>query len=149
MLNRALLADSDYEYDYDNPENKKIVIFVDWSRFGSFLPYTTARGNIQTAAGAIAKFMDYLADELNADHDKMTLIGFSLGAHVAGMVGQNISIGRIIGIDPAGPLFSVDEFDKRLNNDSAQYVECIHTGGWMNLQDHICTNDIFINGGKR
>lgn len=68
------------------------------------------------------------------------------------MTGQNIEdgkIGKIIGLDPAAPLFHINDPSTRLNNESGKYVECIHTGNWMAIQDHICTNDIFVNGGKQ
>jgi pancreatic triacylglycerol lipase len=129
----------------------QILIFVDWSKGAKLLSYMKARENVEIAAESTSKFIEKLHNEHQVNYDSITLIGFSLGAHVVGLAGQkleNVKLPRIIGIDPAGPLFSLEEFQRRINNESAKYVECIHAGSWMNLQEHICTNDIFINGGK-
>jgi hypothetical protein len=47
----------------------------------------------------------------------------------------------------AGPLFSVDEPDKRISPDSASYVECIHTGYPMSIRSAVCQADFFMNTG--
>jgi hypothetical protein len=56
------------------------------------------------------------------------LIGHSLGAHIAGNVGKffNGTIGRITGLDPAGPLFQTTSEDA-LSSDNALFVDSIHT----------------------
>lgn len=53
-------------------------------------------------------------------------------AHVAGHIGKNVANGRIntiIGLDPAGPLFTVGNPGGRLDAADAVYVEAIHTNG--------------------
>jgi pancreatic triacylglycerol lipase len=58
-----------------------------------------------------------------------------LEAHVAGMTGKNVRggrIGTIVGLDPAGPLFSVNNPSQRLASGDAIYVEAIHTNGRAN-----------------
>ncbi|KAJ7990143.1 hypothetical protein DPEC_G00297270 [Dallia pectoralis] len=57
------------------------------------------------------------------------LVGFGVGAHVAGIAGACLegAVGRITGLDPFSPQFS--EADSRLSLDytDAQYVDVIHT----------------------
>lgn len=61
------------------------------------------------------------------------LIGHSLGAHVAGNVGRTaknltgIPVGRLTGLDPAGPLFNFVLDDVRLRKTDAELVDVIHT----------------------
>lgn len=58
------------------------------------------------------------------------VIGHSLGGHVVGYTGKNVEKGRIntiYGLDPAGPLFSIEDPNERLANTDAYYVETIHT----------------------
>ena len=60
---------------------------------------------------------------------KTFCVGHSLGAHVCGFMGResNVQLDKIIGMDPAGPIFEKNfEFD-RLNSGSAKMVEAIHT----------------------
>lgn len=61
----------------------------------------------------------------------LTLVGHSLGAHVAGMCAKRMNstekIGTIIGLDPASVGFKFDEKDKRLSDTDADYVQVIHT----------------------
>ena len=65
------------------------------------------------------------------------LIGFSLGAHVAGFTGMEIqNISRITGLDPASPLFEGYPARVRLDPTDASFVDVIHSNG-----------DSFIRGG--
>ncbi|XP_064606656.1 pancreatic lipase-related protein 3-like [Liolophura sinensis] len=66
------------------------------------------------------------------------LIGHSLGAHVAGYAGSQLNgaLGRISGLDPAGPLFEDSHTKVRLDSTDALFVDVIHTNG-----------DKFIEGG--
>ncbi|XP_067103024.1 lipase member I-like [Osmerus mordax] len=57
------------------------------------------------------------------------LIGFGVGAHVAGMAGKCLhgAIGRITGLDPFAPVFSEANISFSLSYTDAQYVDVIHT----------------------
>nr|XP_040582970.1 inactive pancreatic lipase-related protein 1-like [Lepeophtheirus salmonis] len=79
------------------------------------------------------------------------LIGFSLGAHVCGIVGSNIpNCSRISGLDPAGPAFSGKETKFRLDKDDADFVDVIHTNGFglgiYHSSGHV---DFYANGGEK
>lgn len=71
-------------------------------------------------------------------------------AHVCGNAGNYLEtkkIHKIIGLDPAGPLFDVKKPDTRINSKSAEYVECIHTGYSLGIRAPICQVDFFVNKG--
>lgn len=55
----------------------------------------------------------------------------------------------MIGLDPASRLYSMADRGSRITNDSAKYVECIHTGFWLGTRDPFCQVDFFVNGGMR
>jgi len=70
----------------------------------------------------------------NASAADFHLIGFSLGAHVAGFAGKKVQesgkqlkVGRITGLDPASPGFDFDSPDVRLDKADAKFVDVIHT----------------------
>lgn len=80
----------------------------------------------------VANLLDFLHENGFIQWNQVGLVGFSLGAHVAGHAGKNVRRGRInhiIGLDPAGPLFSVSNPAGRLDAGDAVYVEGIHTNG--------------------
>jgi Lipase len=53
-----------------------------------------------------------------------------LGAQVAGYAGQGVAkLGRITGLDPAGPLFQYTPPHVRLDPTDAQFVDAYHTNG--------------------
>jgi len=81
-------------------------------------------------------------------------LGFSLGAHVSGIAGWTVQnrtdgekVGRITGLDPAGPKFFLKTKERRLNPDDATFVDVIHTShlGYFLQMGHV---DFFPNGGK-
>lgn len=82
------------------------------------------------------------------------LLGISLGAHIAGWTGKyfqrykKTKLGRITGLDPAGPCFSSAYPEQRLDKTDAEYVDIIHTNklvqGITEALGHV---DFFVNGG--
>lgn len=84
------------------------------------------------------------------------IVGHSLGAHIAGFTGKTINtslstkLGRITGLDPAGPGFSgfLVTDDERLNRNDAEIVLVIHTDqGKFGYMGPCGTTDIYANGG--
>ena len=85
---------------------------------------------------------------------KTFCVGHSLGAHVCGFMGResDVPLEKIIGMDPAGPLFERNFEIDRLNSGSAQMVEAIHTntGGFgLGIKKPVGIRDIYVNGGKK
>lgn len=81
------------------------------------------------------------------------LIGYSLGAHIAGYAGNIVKgIGRISGLDPASFYFRDAEKSVKLDANDAEFVDVIHTDvssrlgfGLKEAMGHV---DFYPNGGK-
>jgi len=142
-MSAALLEHGDYN-----------VISVDWSG-GSMPPYTQATANTRLVGREIALLVNTLVAEFGASAGDVHLIGHSLGAHTSGYAGQNITgLGRITGMDPAGPYFQWMPTFVRLDPSDATLVDIIHSngvanfalGGWGSSQPmgHL---DFYPNGG--
>lgn len=103
------------------------VIVVDWNK-GAQLPYEQACANSRVAGAVIAQFLEDLMKNKGVRSRDIHLIGFSLGAHTAGYVGERIqNLGRISGLDPAGPYFENTAAEVRLDSTDADFVDVIHT----------------------
>ncbi|KDR07328.1 pancreatic lipase-related protein 3-like [Zootermopsis nevadensis] len=79
-------------------------------------------------------------------------IGLSLGAHVCAYVAKGIpGIGRITGLDPAGPLFTGQASEVRLVSGDANFTDVIHTNGnplWgLGTSDEDGDVNFWVNGG--
>uniref|UniRef100_A0A182TKM6 Lipase domain-containing protein n=1 Tax=Anopheles melas TaxID=34690 RepID=A0A182TKM6_9DIPT len=128
------------------------IISIDWSDTAGLLDYILLRLRLDQVAASLAGFVDFLHNTTNLDLSQLHLVGHSLGAHLAGLSGKRVTSGRvgaIIGLDPAGPLFSSRDPKSRLDGTDAAYVEVIHTnGGTLGMYDPIGTADFYPNGGK-
>jgi hypothetical protein len=103
------------------------VIVVDWSK-GSGLPYIQATANTQIVGAEIAKLINRMIATRNSKSTDFHIIGYSLSAHIAGYVGQRVvDLGRITGLDPAGPFFQNTDPIVRLDPSDALFVDVVHT----------------------
>lgn len=70
------------------------IVIVDWSPMCAFPWYSHAVLNTRVAARYLAKFIEYLVSR-GFRLSKIHLIGFSLGAEIAGFTGKNLKIGKL------------------------------------------------------
>ncbi|XP_034452665.1 endothelial lipase isoform X1 [Hippoglossus hippoglossus] len=135
-------------------ENGANVVVVDWIVMAQQL-YPDAVNHTNTVGLDIATMINWLKDEQQLPLQNVHLIGYSLGAHVAGYAGAYVrgTIGRITGLDPAGPMFEGVEEQNRLSPDDADFVDVLHTytrealGVSIGIQQPIGDIDIYPNGG--
>ncbi|ENN80261.1 hypothetical protein YQE_03256, partial [Dendroctonus ponderosae] len=126
------------------------VIVVDWSPIAS-ANYLTAQGSVLAIGNFIGDFLIRLNNEVAHSLSRVTIVGFSLGAHIAGNTGARTRglAGTIVGLDPAGPLFTVNNINNRLDPTDAQYVHVIHTNdGVMGFGIPMGDVDYYPNGGS-
>jgi pancreatic triacylglycerol lipase len=97
------------------------VIVTDWSSVASPI-YQYARLKVNMVGMAVSKYITWL----NPNYTSLHLIGYDLGAHIAGVAGKNTirgRVGRIVGLDPSLPLFNENLSINRLSTGDAQLVE--------------------------
>jgi len=129
------------------------VILVDWSG-GNGHPYSKAVGNTQIVAIEIANLINSLMTEnKSVKPQDFHLIGYSLGAHIAGIVGLKVpGIGRITGLDPTSFYYTDKSAKFKLDSSDAEFVDVIHTDGSKNIgmgtRDRMGHVDFYPNGGK-
>jgi len=129
------------------------IVAIDWSRHASTL-YSISVNRLPDVARFTALMILELSDTQNIPLSNFHLIGHSLGAHLFGFVGQHIfamrgqRIGRITGLDPAGPLFEGNPPDRRLSPDDATFVDVVHTdSGGLGMRASVGDVDFYPNGG--
>ncbi|XP_072756273.1 pancreatic lipase-related protein 2-like [Anoplolepis gracilipes] len=128
------------------------IICVNWSA-GSTKEYLTAVKLIRQVGEYVAAFIKFLGSEAQVSYDDVHILGHSLGAHVAGYVGNYLSgkLGRITGLDPAGPAFEtpyMKDAEERLDSKDANFVDVIHTcAGSLGILKPIGHADFYPNGG--
>ncbi|XP_008274482.1 lipase member H [Stegastes partitus] len=125
------------------------VIVVDWNHGAANVNYIKAVENTHKAADNLTAFIQKMQDG-GASLSSIHMIGISLGAHMSGFVGSSLNgtIGRITGLDPAGPLFTGKPPEERLDPTDAEFVDVLHTDidalGFRQALGHI---DFYANGG--
>ncbi|NXF81864.1 LIPH Lipase, partial [Sclerurus mexicanus] len=125
------------------------IILVDWNQGATTLIYSYASRKCKRVAEVLKKLIDEMLID-GASLDSVHMIGVSLGAHISGFVGQMFggALGRITGLDPAGPLYRGTPPSERLDPTDAQFVDVIHSDtdglGYREALGHI---DFYPNGG--
>ncbi|XP_071056726.1 phospholipase A1-like [Onthophagus taurus] len=94
--------------------------------------YVQSAVNVRKIGKCTAVFIETLLSKTNGkvELNKLLVVGFSLGAHVAGRAGselkkKKITLNRIVGLDPAFPLFNGPL--NLITKNSANFVMIIHT----------------------
>ncbi|RWS05657.1 pancreatic lipase-related protein 2-like protein [Dinothrombium tinctorium] len=130
------------------------IFGVDWSK-GAETNYMQAVANTRVVGALTAHFINKLVQFENARIDNIHFIGFNLGAYISSYVGTYQKIGRLTGLDPAGPDFYKDNPKSRLDPTDATYVEVLHTDGGnliiegLGLEDAVGHDDYYPNGGAQ
>jgi pimeloyl-ACP methyl ester carboxylesterase len=148
------------------------ILALDWLNGGNFMKnwvnkeYTNAADMTADAGKYLAQ---YLKDK-GLDPSNVTLIGHSLGAHVAGIAGKEYTnltknkLGEILALDPAGVENGTTLMWDGLRNSSANRVVSLHTSRIFgtrlenssdprnarlsHLDLHINTNDLYQPDSK-
>lgn len=128
------------------------VVVVDWGAGAQTPNYIAARNRVGSTGGAVARLIDLLDANGFSTFDKINIVGHSLGAHVAGFAGKQVTRGRINAIfatDPAGPLFSANNPAERLHLTDAFYTESLHTNaGTLGFDQPITMAAFYPNWGS-
>lgn len=113
-----------------------------------------ATSNARIVGAELALFLDNLKKNKKLDAKDIYLIGYGLGAHVAGYVGKRTKVGRITGLDPTQLLFEGFPAYTRLDAADADYVDVLHTDARPYVPDlgfgyinPIGDVDFYLNGG--
>ncbi|KAL4000390.1 transmembrane protease serine 9 [Sarotherodon galilaeus] len=130
------------------------VIVVDWLTRAN-QHYPTSAAYTKLVGRDVAKFVTWIQNELQLPWDRVHLLGYSLGAHVAGIAGDltDHKISRITGLDPAGPTFEHADEQSTLSRGDAQFVDVLHTNTRgspdrsIGIQRPVGHIDIYPNGG--
>ncbi|XP_066148571.1 pancreatic lipase-related protein 2-like isoform X1 [Euwallacea fornicatus] len=126
------------------------VIGMDWSKLCQ-TEYASAMRGAKTAGQQLGDFIHWLTFN-GVNIADVHLIGHSLGAHVAGIGADSVKggrVGRITGLDPAGPGYRDIKEELKLDPQDAQLVDVVHTFmrviGTARPSGHV---DFYPNGGK-
>ncbi|CAG7729208.1 unnamed protein product [Allacma fusca] len=138
------------------------IITVDWGRLATpvgtepfaSLAYPLCVRNVKLVGEIMTELVTILIEHGMLHMESLHLIGFSLGAHIAGIVGNSLQrryrwkIARITGLDPAGPFFYTGFVGRSLRKSDAMFVDVIHTDmaqyGHLGALGHA---DFYVNGG--
>ncbi|EFX79066.1 yolk-protein-like protein [Daphnia pulex] len=128
------------------------VITVDWRSLAEYPNYARAALSTTPVGIYVAKFLDFLISQ-GTSSSLLHVIGYSLGAHVAGSVGNCLRLGRlprITGLEPASGGYERIEKLRSLSSSDADFVDVIHTNAHvlgLGTTTPIGHADFYPNGG--
>lgn len=137
--------------------NRTNVIIADWGKLAQLPCYPTAVLNTRQAGECLGAFLLQLQPLFGAQRnfERLHLIGFSLGAHVASFASNIVQrhtavlFDRLTGLDPALPFFTTTSRASKLDRTDARFVDVVHTNagifGKIETSGHI---DFYMNGGQ-
>ena len=83
------------------------LFLVDWGAGAKTTWYNLARYRVENVAQVVSELITFLVEDAALKLENVTLIGFSLGAHIVGLTGKKLKgkVRKIVALDPAGVLF--------------------------------------------
>ncbi|XP_046330810.2 pancreatic lipase-related protein 2-like [Haliotis rufescens] len=126
------------------------VIVVDWGVGAVFPDYAQAVANTRLVGAQLKALIDLLIGA-GLSLEDLHLIGHSLGAHTSGYAGSQFGgkVGRISGMDPAGPNFKDTSSVVRLDKSDAVFVDVTHTNAdTLGIVTPSGDVDFYVNGGE-
>jgi len=130
------------------------VIMIDWGAGAMTINYVAARNRIPKVAQLCGNVCNFLIAKEYTSLSKLVLIGHSLGGQTTGLCAKIIKsvsgqLDHIVALDPAWPLFTLEDKDDRVDKEDAKEVEVIHTDGDMfGFSYPLGTKDVYPNYGR-
>ncbi|XP_017879823.1 phospholipase A1-like [Ceratina calcarata] len=124
------------------------VILIDWSAISN-KSYQWSASRVLMVAQYVSKMIDFLVTR-GMKPSNVTIVGHSLGGHVAGLSARyaKSNVNYVIALDPARPNFLFVSPGNRVSRGDAKYVEVIHTNaGLLGYTYSIGDVDFYPNGG--
>ncbi|KAF9406587.1 hypothetical protein HW555_013091 [Spodoptera exigua] len=124
------------------------VIMVDWS-FGAAGDYLPAQANTIRSGEHVARYITWLNSASGANLNNYHIIGHSLGAHQAGIVGRHLNgrVPYITALDPALPGWITHA--QAFRSTDGIYTEVMHTdAGLYGIVNPAGDVDFYPNGGS-
>lgn len=128
-------------------ESNANIVVVDWEQDAGNVLYFPSADKTQNVGNQLSAYLK----NSGVDANYTTLIGHSLGAHVAGFAGSAYrqstgkAIDQIVGLDAAGPAFEGKGASARLDPTDATRVVTFHTSQVLGYNDRLGTLDIYAN----
>lgn len=128
------------------------IIIVDYSTLVRIPCLSQIEWSPRFLAQCIAQMINYLAyHPRGVPPEALHLMGYSIGAHIAGLTANFLDdgkIGRITGLDPTIIFYMGSNKSRDLDSSDAHFVDVIHTGagvlGQWGPNGHA---DYYVNGG--
>jgi pancreatic lipase-related protein 1/phosphatidic acid-selective phospholipase A1 len=145
----------DMKNAYLDREDINVVVY-DWGGCAQNINYNQAAADTRSAGRYITAIVQRLLQVGGSSPARMWCVGHSLGSHVCGHAGMylpaNQRLGRATGMDPAGPLFEVNNNKLiGINPTSATFVDILHTDGTdaasLGTRRDLGHIDFYPNGG--
>lgn len=144
-LREAYFSIGDYNIiivDYGSAVREPCLSQMEWApRFGAL---------------CISQLVKYLGRHPRGVRpDNMHFIGYSVGAHIAGLVANYLKpsegkLGRITALDPTIFFHAASNNSRDLDPSDAHFVDVLHTGAGILGQWHSSGHaDFYVNGGTR
>ena len=71
------------------------LFFVDWGKGAKTIDYGLARSRVDGVSKAIGEFINYINTKYGLSPSNSCCIGFSLGAHICGLVHVYVTDGKL------------------------------------------------------
>jgi len=107
------------------------VVQIEWGYGASGIWYPQCASNAQVAGACAGHVATLFHERFGAPWESMSCVGHSLGAHTCGYMGKATQgqLGRVSGIDPAGPWFTDEDPRVRIDATDSQFTDVMHTNG--------------------